>query len=167
MHTNRESSRNVPGQPGRWFKMCWQFIQGGLTSPKQTKWKYYAWNHSSSTFPLNVYTAVSTKPVPRKAHNVCLTIHVLNCWHMKNPCLKHLGLGFITHMWFKSWCPWKCILYDGCRQRGLPPQTKISNISEISKITPTVNARTQKNIGQRVSQYFTYHSCLVSKHKLD
>lgn len=97
MHTNRESSRNVPGQPGRWFKMCWQFIQGGLTSPKQTKWKYYAWNHSSSTFPLNVYTAVSTKPVPRKAHNVCLTIHVLNCWHMKNPCLKYLGLGFITH----------------------------------------------------------------------
>lgn len=29
--------------------------------------------------PLNIYTAVSTKPVLRKAHNVSLTLHVLNC----------------------------------------------------------------------------------------
>lgn len=158
---------SLAGEPGRWFKMCWQFTQGGLTSPKQTNWNYYAWKHSSSLFfpPECLHCRVNKTCSQKSPQHLSYPSRVELLTHEK-PAPEILGTelhySYVARIVMS-------ILYDGWWQRELPPQTKINTIREISKITPTVDAQTQKNSGQRVFwvlKYFTYHGCLVSKHKL-
>lgn len=73
------------GEQPQCSRAAWQVVQNVLTLHSRwldlTKTEKLELLHLEPfllPFPPNVYTAVSTKPVLRKAHNVCLTIHVLN-----------------------------------------------------------------------------------------